>query len=493
MAVAKYTSGQLSVITKDDKAKKEHVKVLDEDTYIASLEKIIQKDFFPDLERLNAQAEYIDALERKDTAKVWELRRKYSTTRRPTTSRTPSSFATPSTFETPSGRPTTGLRPPTESGGETGGVDVPKDDKKDNDCEATHNPEPNLEDPLEKIGLDQFLMRNTSEDNQSFEDIMNESEHKHRIKHAWLFEQGDKQNQEKDTNVLLPPIEQQAIMSTSKDLQTWSYVPKNAVMYTPDSAPESGDEFIERTSRKPRVIVHNNTRFSANPFNREKNKEVLTQAASSHAMMLQGKIGHDGKEVLPSTTPKVGGYSFVATPSPAPGVDASPLMTWGEIDGTPYLLDPSETPLLTPKGPGPTFKVPDVPRRDKVLLDLAEKASKAHRAKKQEAIKQCRASFSRTASPGTPKADRLSLLSPAAQRLATKKFGVRLTSDKALRDSYTPSPSRTSSRSTPTPKSTKTTPKVTDAGNTPGKKPASSSITDDLLQLPKRPRAQEFF
>ena len=33
----------------------------------------------------------------------------------------------------------------------------------------------------------------------------------------------------------------------------------------------------------------------------------------------QGKVGVDGKELLPSATPKVNGFGFVATPSPAPG------------------------------------------------------------------------------------------------------------------------------------------------------------------------------
>ena len=42
------------------------IKVLDEDEYVHKVEKIIERDFFPELERLNAQTEYIDAAERKD-------------------------------------------------------------------------------------------------------------------------------------------------------------------------------------------------------------------------------------------------------------------------------------------------------------------------------------------------------------------------------------------------------------------------------------------
>jgi len=76
------------------------------------------------------------------------------------------------------------------------------------------------------------------------------------------------------------------------------------------------------------------------------------------------------------------------------GVDASPLMTWGEIEGTPFRLDGSDTPVV-PSGRGPVFKIPDVPRRDRLLHELAEKASKAHRDKKEVALKQATAALSR--------------------------------------------------------------------------------------------------
>jgi len=77
------------------------------------------------------------------------------------------------------------------------------------------------------------------------------------------------------------------------------------------------------------------------------------------------------------------------------GVDASPLMTWGEIEGTPFRLDGSDTPVV-PGGRGPVFKIPEVPRRDRLLHELAEKASKAHRDKKEVALKQATAALSRS-------------------------------------------------------------------------------------------------
>lgn len=44
-----------------------------------------------------------------------------------------------------------------------------------------------------KVRLDSFLAKNTSEDSASFVEILNESDRKHRLKHAWLFEKEKEQ------------------------------------------------------------------------------------------------------------------------------------------------------------------------------------------------------------------------------------------------------------------------------------------------------------
>lgn len=45
---------------------------------LQELGKIIQKDFFPDLEKLKAQNQYLDAVEKNDVIKLRELYAKYS-------------------------------------------------------------------------------------------------------------------------------------------------------------------------------------------------------------------------------------------------------------------------------------------------------------------------------------------------------------------------------------------------------------------------------
>lgn len=78
--------------------------------------------------------------------------------------------------------------------------------------------------------------------------------------------------------------------------------------------------------------------------------------------------------------------------------------------------------------------------------------------------------------------DRLGQMSPAGQRLASQRLGIRTGTDKSLRASYTPSPQRSRS-STPArlrQSSPATTPK--DHSSTPAR---GVSLTDNLLNLPK--------
>ena len=81
------------------------------------------------------------------------------------------------------------------------------------------------------------------------------------------------------------------------------------------------EKIVEK--KKPREIVHSNTRFEAGSLSLL-NKSQMSNPSAESFLAKQGKIGVDGKEILAGQSPSVGGYGFVATPSPVPGKCRTP-------------------------------------------------------------------------------------------------------------------------------------------------------------------------
>lgn len=446
----------------EDDTKKFKRKVLDEEEYIENLEKIIQRDFFPDVTKMQAQKDYLDAEEVGDLERMREISIRYGSSLTKSTPRSSAPYVTPASFETPVGRSGS---PSSSNVGK--GVDS---EGKDGDREEKELPT-----------LDRFLAKNTSEDNASFEQIMDLAEDKEKLRHSWLYEAEAEFKERHEKNLALPSAEKAALECTKAGLETWEYKAKNALMYYPEGVEDKDDVF-----KKPREVLHRNTRFVGDPFSKALNKSQIQQAAALNAQFKQGKVGPDGKELIPHESPNVNGYGFERTPSPAPGVAESPLMTWGEIESTPFRLDGSDTPYVE-RNHGPSFKIPEPGRRERLGLKMANEAAAKNRAKKQEALRKVTENLASLTPKGLSPA-----LSPALQRLVNRTSSKY--TDKALRASYTPSPSHrvVGSKSpfggpatpsgTPTPNKAKT-PVAQDV----------TSLTDNLLQLPKRRKAADFF
>ena len=328
---------------------------------------IIERDFFPDLKKLRAQNEYLEALEQNDVKRMRELYAKYSSGR-PITERPVS----PATFETP-------LR----GEDDTSSISSETPSVASVDLSITENI------VKHKEGLNDYLNSHTSEDNASFQELMVEAEKRHKLKFAWLYkneEAAKTLTQEENKKSL--PIEGE---EKPKELDTWNYRNKNYIMYIPDGVELTTEEKIEMAKQKQEV-VHTNTRLTANPFNEQQNKETICELAKSQSKANDGKIGVDGKEVIKNATPRVNGFSIIATPSPRPGECESPLMTWGQIEGTPFRLDGGDTPLLR-TNQGPSFKMAEPPKREKIAFQLAEKAGERHRDRKIKALEAARRSL----------------------------------------------------------------------------------------------------
>ena len=444
-------------------------KILDEDTYVKGMGAIIQRDFFPHLDKLQAQNQYLDALEQNDVKRMRELYEKYSSGR-PVTNRP----ASPATFETP-------MNEVESEDEQLKSSETPKDTPAGSSAKEKNKIEG-------KTGLDAYLSMHTSEDNASFDEMMVEAEKRLKLKFAWLYEAEEK------SLALMNDKSSDALAIENGDgkpnrLDSWYYKNKNYIMYVPDGVELTPDERIDLAKRK-QLVVHENTRLRTNPFNEQQNKDTINELAKSQSKANDGKIGVDGKEIVRNPTPRINGFSFVATPSPRPGECESPLMTWGQIEGTPFRLDGGDTPLLR-TSQGPSFRMAEPPKREQLALQLAEKAGERHRDRKTKALEAARRSLA-TPSPRST-IDRLSTMSPAARRLATQK----------LRIASTPSPrrplfSRTPSIGVRTPG----TPRITTPSKSENRVESENSstrcqgpvLTDNLLNLPlQRQRAADFF
>ena len=145
-------------VTSAAPAPRKKKKVLDEDDYVHKLESIIQRDFFPDLTKLQVQATYLEAMETNDIVKLREIYEKYSVG--PGVHDSRRGHATPSSsFETPT-------------------RDF-QDNMSVHSSSSTTSKRTALND---QESLDEFLFKNTSEDNESFEEMMDEAKRKHRLK-----------------------------------------------------------------------------------------------------------------------------------------------------------------------------------------------------------------------------------------------------------------------------------------------------------------------
>ncbi|XP_061657927.1 splicing factor ESS-2 homolog [Syngnathoides biaculeatus] len=443
----------------DADAGKPHKKVLNEEDYIESLEKIIQRDFFPDVTKLQAQKDYLEAEESGDLERMREISIRYGKSKNTPQSSAP--YVTPASFETPVGR-----------------AGSPSISNRGVDAESVAGDKP---EEKELPSLDRFLAKNTSEDNASFEQIMELAEDKEKMKHAWLYEAEAEFKQRHENNLALPQAEKAALECVKAGLETWEYKAKNALMYYPEGVKDD-----EALFKKPREVVHRNTRFTGDPFSKTLNKSQIQQAAALNAQFKQGKVGPDGKELIPHDSPTVNGYGFERTPSPAPGVAESPLMTWGEIESTPFRLDGSDTPYAE-RNHGPSFKIPEPGRRERLGLKMANEAAAKNRAKKQEALRKVTENLASLTPKGLSPA-----LTPALQRLVNRTSSKY--TDKALRASYTPSPSHRAAgcKSPFGGAATPTAAPTPDKAKTPGAHD-ESSLTDNLLQLPKRRKASDFF
>ncbi|KAF8069537.1 Ess2 [Scenedesmus sp. PABB004] len=336
--------------------------VLEEDQFAGAIEAIVERDFFPQLPKLQNQLEWLQAVQSGDPAAI--KRAQLNIARRRAGLRTPLAgeplpgggttgwLATPGTglLRTPAMTPalpgggpvmpaSTPARTPAGAAAAAGLAEAGMDPVAAQAAAGARAP---------PLGLDQFLSAYQGEDNASFQELQARTLERKRARVAHhlvdhnaplRLEVGGHATDEYGTSGQAPST-----------LVPTRHVPKNALYY--DSSQQralalSAAEEAAMVQGPPRAINHAGTRALAPTGDAPAAPGLLAGPPGGVGGGGSGD-GGDGPDAgggrpsrvaAAADAPGTSGYGYMRTPQIAPGVGASPLMTWGELAGTPLRLD----------------------------------------------------------------------------------------------------------------------------------------------------------
>lgn len=432
------------------KRQKRPKNVLDEDVYADALSQIIARDFFPGLLETEAQQEYMAALDSNNNEWIREAGRRLTQvmTPGPGTRRRGTSF-TPrrsSVGDTPKGYvgATPGRTPV------AGGMSA--------DDFAPEKPEVDI-----NMSLEAFQAKYTSEDNESFNQLLDKQNERRQGKYAF-FHQGNKipttrqlvqrqqgqelvkRSQENGGSTALVRTngqgEERQIVAgggPSQDLDARPASvdsfpnrqgPRNSFMFGPDSIEDShvtrAQDLQTRANAPPRGVAYDATRFRPVAAAREEpvppspSLSAIDAAIAGRPRPTASESGYSGAE-----TPRVNGYAFVDA-EPTPEERGMPVSE-EEADRVERGAAMKFLPKAEAEGGSNPFSIRERSAREELGLRALERVE---RMRKQERggggiarggrlVELGVTPGGRTTTPGARSAQKGGM-TPAAQRLAEK-------------------------------------------------------------------------
>ncbi|ORX33223.1 hypothetical protein BCR36DRAFT_314483 [Piromyces finnis] len=356
MEITKNTTDKKDLIIKNSernvRVEKKKI-VLEEDEYIEGLSKVIKRDYFPDNDKMKIQNELLDALQEQDSFRARNLSKQLLN------------------------------------------YDADKKNlqKNENGIDTS-------------LSVDAYQSKYTSEDNDSFNEIIAKNNEMKKMRNEKLY------GQEK-TKLLMSSNAQNA---SDVGKTTWKYKTQNTLMFIPDSN-HLLKESEEVKRQAPKQISHSNTRFDTTPSIQEIKEQERIKTQEVWKTMINSTPGLFKNEMLELQSEGTDGYKMVAsTPSPNPNrIDQSDMFTWGSIEGTPLLINSGGASR-------PVFKIPETPRRELIGMKLSEKASSNMRKRLGKTPKSSLSHLTPKQRLTSPLLSRANALSPAAKNLLQRSL-----------------------------------------------------------------------
>lgn len=446
------------------KRQKRPAKVLDEDVYSDALSHIIARDFFPGLLETEAQQDYLQALDSNNTDWIRDSGRKLTQVMTPL----PEGRRRMGTGTSFTPRRSTALGDtPHGFVGETPGR-TPVDD--DHFAPEEDKPEVDV-----NMSLGAFQSKYTSEDNESFNALLDKQNEKRANKYTF-FHHGNKIPTarqiaycEREQRLLESGQTSTALITTnsageervavaaarpSQDLDarpasvnsfTNRQGPRNTFMFGPDSVEDTvitrAQEAESTSNAPPKAVNYGGTRFVGGGTEVDSvvpaspSMSAIDAAIAGRPRATESETGYCGAE-----TPRVNGYAFVdAEPTPS---ELGLPVTDEEADKAEQDAALQLLPKVEPGGPNP-FHIKDRSKREDVHHRLVEKADAGRRkGGRLDQLRSLGITPGRTPTPrfaSGPNVRSKAGMTPAAQALANR-IGTTRRASSAEQGSWTPTP-----------------------------------------------------